>query len=125
MCCDGICGPLTGCNCSACMKLDIKARVLPLGWLVNSEGFNSRKNGNDGLFYCGRQCRVKKNGSIGFCGPSSGKNCKSCKKLDMMAKERYGVEFETLNSFKNSGFSTFFGSIKSFFLNPFDFEESN
>jgi hypothetical protein len=27
-CCNGYCGPENGCNCSACMQLDIKMRCL-------------------------------------------------------------------------------------------------
>ncbi|RNA05305.1 E3 ubiquitin- ligase SINA-like 4 [Brachionus plicatilis] len=54
-CCDGICGPADGCNCSECMMLDIKYRCLTKGWLVNKEGFRARRS-QTGLFYCGRKC---------------------------------------------------------------------
>lgn len=31
LCCNGYCGPIEGCNCSACMELDIQSRRLPKG----------------------------------------------------------------------------------------------
>ena len=37
-CCNNQCGPDSGCNCIACMQLDIAARMLPKGFYVNSEG---------------------------------------------------------------------------------------
>ena len=123
LCCDGVCGELTGCNCSSCMKLDLKARNLPFDWLVNSDGFNSRKSNQDGLFYCGRKCRVKKNATLGFCGPFSGKNCLSCKRLDLLAKERYRAIFQAKKSYKTLGLSNFFSSIGAKLLNPFDYSE--
>ena len=70
-CCDGQCGTTSGCNCLSCMKLDIKARMLPKGYLVNKEGRCVRK-GLTGLFYCGAKVM---NGSLncdGWCGPSNG-----------------------------------------------------
>jgi len=41
--CDGNCGPENGCNCTACMELDIKTRKLPKGYWVNEEGANCSK----------------------------------------------------------------------------------
>ena len=43
ICCDGQCGPTNGCNCNSCMKLDLKSRMLPKGYLVNKEGRAVRK----------------------------------------------------------------------------------
>ena len=37
-CCNGYCGPTNGCNCRACMQLDIETRGLPPGFWVNNEG---------------------------------------------------------------------------------------
>ena len=37
-CCDGSCGIGNGCNCAACQELDIQARKLPPGFLVNRQG---------------------------------------------------------------------------------------
>jgi len=51
-CCDGFCGPASGCNCADCMELDMLSRKLPKGYLVNSAGFSSRKGLNPS-FYCG------------------------------------------------------------------------
>ena len=73
-CCDNYCGLSTGCNCSACMELDIKARNLPRGWLVNKQGFVARKSGR--LFYCGRLVLEGVADCDGFCGPNDGPQCK-------------------------------------------------
>jgi hypothetical protein len=82
-CCNGFCGPTNGCNCSACMKLDLMSRNLPKGWLVNREGFQSRK-GRNGLFYCGRRVLVGTPYCDGYCGPTDGPNCYACAQLDWM-----------------------------------------
>jgi hypothetical protein len=37
-CCDGTCGKSNGCNCRACMQLDVQARSLPPGFLINRQG---------------------------------------------------------------------------------------
>ena len=87
-CCNGSCGPTNGCNCSACMQLDLFSRNLPKGWLVNREGYPSRK-GSTGSFYCGRCVMKNVPNCDGFCGPTNGPNCDSCKKLDVLAKNRY------------------------------------
>jgi uncharacterized protein YfkK (UPF0435 family) len=88
-CCDGYCGPSTGCNCSGCMKLDIKYRGLSKGWLVNREGFVSKKSPETELFYCGRKVMPIDHHCDGFCGPNNGPNCKACTILDIQAKSRY------------------------------------
>ena len=82
-CCNGYCGLADGCNCSSCMKLDLISKNLPRGWLINREGFQSRK-GKTGLFYCGRRVLVGTPYCDGYCGPSDGPNCFSCKQLDWM-----------------------------------------
>ena len=55
MCCDAQCGISDGCNCSSCMKLDLLAKSMPHEYLINREGYPSRR-GTTGLFYCGRRC---------------------------------------------------------------------
>jgi len=73
VCCVG-CGPGNGCNCTACMKLDIEVRGFPTGYLVNKEGFACRKSTN-GEFYCGRKMEY---GNAVYCGPTNGLSCQSC-----------------------------------------------
>jgi len=86
-CCDGYCGPCTGCNCTACMELDVKRRRLPVGYLVNSEGFTVRKG--EKLFYCGRRFAEPEKHWDGYCGPTNGKNCESCEALLAASSTRY------------------------------------
>ncbi|XP_012555633.1 uncharacterized protein LOC101236893 [Hydra vulgaris] len=74
-CCNGVCGPTSGCNCTSCMALDIRTRKLPYGWYVNKEGFPCIK-GEGGIFYCGRKMDLFF--SDGYCGPYNGPNCLSC-----------------------------------------------
>jgi hypothetical protein len=62
------------------MKLDIKARLLPKGYLINSEGAMSRKS-NNGVFYCGRRVLTSVAFCDGYCGPTNGTACGSCKIL--------------------------------------------
>ncbi len=77
---------MSGCNCAACMELDLKARNLPKGnWLVNSEGFNAKKSAKNGFFYCGRRVLTGDRS----CGPDGGENCESCNKLNKMEKTTY------------------------------------
>ncbi|CAG9332397.1 unnamed protein product [Blepharisma stoltei] len=87
-CCKGICGPMTGCNCVACMQLDIAARRLPKGFLVNSNGMNAKVL-NNGRIYCGTMFSARVPFSDGYCGPSNGPNCKWCKALEAIKNERY------------------------------------
>jgi hypothetical protein len=70
-CCNGYCGMDDGCNCSACMKLDIRSRALPKGYLVNREGYPCRKGVNS-IFYCGRKCLFGVAFCDGYCGPTDG-----------------------------------------------------
>jgi len=85
-CCNNFCGPTNGCNCSACMQLDIQNRKLPQGWLVNTDGFAARRSAQNGLFYCGRRVLVGVFGCDGYCGPNNGPSCDSCQKLDDQTK---------------------------------------
>ncbi|KXS09053.1 hypothetical protein M427DRAFT_64859, partial [Gonapodya prolifera JEL478] len=80
-CCDGVCGPESGCPCRACMALTIKARCLPWGFLVNNDGATARK-GVTGRYYCGRKVMDDVDGCDGWCGPTNGANCYACEKLD-------------------------------------------
>ena len=84
-CCSGICGPLSGCNCVNCMKLDLKSRNLSKGWLVNRDGVKAKK-GSTGHFYCGQHNLVGTPNCDGYCGPNNGPNCSACKKLDALTK---------------------------------------
>ena len=87
-CCDGHCGPNTGCNCSACMQLDVSTRRLPPGQLVNNEGHVSCRAAN-GHFYCGLWLRNAV-GRDSYANPlakcSSERpdwgQCESCRALD-------------------------------------------
>lgn len=79
-CCNGYCGTSSGCNCLNCMRLDIEARALPLGYLVNREGRMARK-GSTGNWYCGaKQSHLLR--SDGWCGPTDGPQCNPCKILE-------------------------------------------
>ena len=48
-CCNGNCGPTNGCNCRACMLIDVTKRMLKPGFLVNSKGRNCRVSKSNGL----------------------------------------------------------------------------
>ena len=73
-CCEGHCGPNSGCNCAQCMELDVCARRLPRGYLVNSEGAVAKREAN-GHFYCYRLLQ----GCV--CRPQES-SCPRCQKLD-------------------------------------------
>ena len=87
-CCDGNCGPNGGCNCLSCMKLDVKSRLLPKEYLVNSEGRIARK-GQTGKFYCGGRVLVGVANCDGWCGPTNGPSCPSCSRIDAQSLTRY------------------------------------
>lgn len=87
-CCDGRCGPTAGCNCLACMELDVAARRLPRGYLVNGDGRTARK-GDTGKFYCGAAVMQGVLLCDGYCGPTDGPNCPACVALDRVAARWY------------------------------------
>ena len=74
------------------MALDIKARSLPKGDLVNKEGRACRISTQTSKMYCGGS-RVGYCNTKGYCGPLDGENCKACKivqdKLTGMYKKVY------------------------------------
>lgn len=80
-CCNGYCGLDNGCNCSACMKLDIRARCLPKDYLVNTTGAACKK-GTTGVYYCGKRVLVGVINCDGYCGPTNGPECNDCRKLN-------------------------------------------
>jgi len=88
-CCDGHCGPTNGCNCSFCMKLDIRARKLQKGWYVNRDGFACRMSRETGHMYCGRLIMQKNSFCDGYCGPTNGPNCEPCRILQNQVTTRY------------------------------------
>ena len=73
-CCDGFCGRSSGCNCVDCMKLDVLARNLPKGYLVNSFGNICTKSKN-GKVYC--LCLMKNNKR---CGENY--QCEDCLRIE-------------------------------------------
>lgn len=87
-CCNGVCGPTTGCNCVACMELDVASRCLPTGYLVNKEGRISKLAPN-GNVYCGSKVMNGVPGCDGWCGPNDGPQCSSCRILQTQWNERY------------------------------------
>ncbi|CAF2482058.1 unnamed protein product [Rotaria sp. Silwood2] len=89
-CCNGKCGPTSGCNCSSCMLLDVQKRVLPRGWLVNSDGASARcSNQVPTTFYCGRKVMSDDSTSDGYCGPIDGSQCTACQRLSKQRRDRY------------------------------------
>lgn len=89
-CCDGNCGPTNGCNCVNCMKLDIEARALPAGYLVNREGRIARK-GDAGMWYCGAMVMQGVSNCDGYCGPTNGPQCSACARLQSQLGSRYAA----------------------------------
>ena len=70
------CGPSTGNNCVPCMKLDLEARGLSKGWLVNKSGAPTQLSSR-GKFHCGR--RIGRIGGIDpYCHPRHGGQCEDC-----------------------------------------------
>jgi hypothetical protein len=87
-CCNWICGPGDGCNCQSCMQLDIAARALPKGYLVNREGRTARAGSNN-LWHCGAKVIKGVSGCDGWCGPTSGPQCSACERLQAQLSTRY------------------------------------
>lgn len=71
-CCDGYCGPINGCNCDACMMLDIELRKLPQGCLVNNQGRLAQINSTNGYYSCGVDMMGMKCGENGLCAACTG-----------------------------------------------------
>ncbi|CAF3001728.1 unnamed protein product [Rotaria socialis] len=91
MCCNNRCGPSNGCNCSACMLLDVQKRKLPHGWLVNCDGASARCSTSEpSKFYCGRMVMAQDSRTDGYCGPTNGEQCTACQKLNEQRYHRYG-----------------------------------
>ncbi len=76
-CCDGNCGPNNGCNCGACMKLDVDMWKLPEGFLVNREGVVSQFQPGSKKYSCGKKIM---SGLDRRCTPS--KLCSGCASLN-------------------------------------------
>lgn len=85
-CCDGNCGPNNGCNCRACMEVDIGSRKLAPGFWVNKEGMTCRK-GPNGNVYCGRKKSTRATNE--YCGPIEGPQCYACKIIQEQLEGRY------------------------------------
>lgn len=87
-CCDGVCGPDNGCNCESCMRLDIEARALPKGYLVNKQGRIARA-GEGNMWYCGAKVIRRMLRSDEWCGPTNGPQCSACRELQGQLTFRY------------------------------------
>ena len=88
-CCDGICGPINGCNCKPCMELDVNLRKLPRNWFVNKDGAACRISDETGQFYCGRKVVNISITCDGWCGPTIGPNCPACQCIQLQYHSRY------------------------------------
>lgn len=78
-CCNGTCGPTSGCNCHSCHVLDD-----PILYR-NTDGVPCHKV--NGRFYCGRRnvsCRC----CDGYCGPTSGCSCRACQMTNEFSAPR-------------------------------------
>lgn len=75
--CDGRCGPTNGPNCPSCVAYGIsQGDGYPQ---VTSDG---RKQGDTGLFYCGKKMSCKETAvHNGYCGPNNGPCCEDCFKV--------------------------------------------
>ena len=73
------------------MQLDLKSRILPRGYLVNKDGAVTRRNNNQGLFYCGRRVMAIQNINFtdGYCGPNNGPQCRQCDNINYQADGLY------------------------------------
>lgn len=92
-CCNGICGPVSGCNCSACMILDVTSRNLPRGWLVNQQGAPCvRRNEH---FFCGRVSTYTEDDKILRCNLDDKEQCDSCKVISKQYDRRYSSVWST------------------------------
>jgi hypothetical protein len=83
-CCNGLCGPTNGCNCSGCQKLDIETRRLPPGCFVNKLGSVCKIN--NGVVYCGLKVDRPTGVWNGYCGPNNGPNCLNCQAMQIQLR---------------------------------------
>ncbi|UJR38104.1 hypothetical protein I4U23_030784 [Adineta vaga] len=89
-CCNGYCGVTNGCNCSACMLLDVQKRQLSYGWLVNRDGAAARCSQQEPTkFYCGRNVLTPNARTDGYCGPTDGEQCPACRTINEQRPGRY------------------------------------
>lgn len=72
---DGRCGPKTGPNCLQCRK-----KINPDLPTKNDEG-REVWQGSSGRFYCGSFFQKQYPLHDGYCGPTNGIACKSCRRL--------------------------------------------
>jgi len=94
-CCDGHCGPDDGCNCKACIWLDIQGNP---NAKLNKDDVKSVKSNEK--YYCARKI-LTCSCCDGYCGPFKGCNCPACQWLDNNVDECKTIEDVTpvLNSF--------------------------
>jgi len=83
-----VCGPSYGCNCLACMELDLQIRTLPKGSLVNRIGNVSCRD-EFGHFFCKRE----QEGSV--CGDDNFQ-CQCCKSLDKQTVDEDCLYYDLL-----------------------------
>ncbi|XP_065054194.1 uncharacterized protein LOC135682995 [Rhopilema esculentum] len=83
------CGPETGCNCNACMKLDVVTQSLAVRTYVNRMGHPSKQSTKNENFYCGRMVLKGTSRKDVCCGPKRGKSCSACRELQGLVKTRY------------------------------------
>ena len=77
------------------MLLDIKARNLPEGFLVNPDGRISRWGSKGKKMYCGAKYFGSKNNPCeSFCGPNNGQNCSDCDQLQQDWNSFYKLIFK-------------------------------
>lgn len=84
VCCDSTCGPTNGCNCRACMLIDVNQRMLKPGFLVNREGRNCRVSKSNGLVQCGAMFKDAQR-----CGPKNETQCEACKIIQVQMYKLY------------------------------------
>ena len=77
-CCNGYCGPETGCNCIECMRMDVESRGLPPkdGWLVNQDGKSAFFDNEKGF-----RCVDEKYGPVSKVYDPTVPYCNACQHL--------------------------------------------
>lgn len=84
-----LCEQSNGSNCRECQRLDIQARSLPPGFLVNGLGRICRRGANGRDWYCGAAVLQPGSGGDGHCGPTNGPNCAACQEMATLSGFRY------------------------------------